>query len=174
MNPSSASVFSTPARPLPGVLVGRLGDPLPAGTPAFLPAALAWLRENAAAAAPGRNDIGEGGCAFANADEYAPHAPDPALFEVHRRYADVQFVLEGEEDVLLLPSEGLAVAKPFDEAKDIAFLRADPAAARVVRLRAGDWMLIEPGVAHEPGVAPAGGAAPGRVRKRIVKAEASR
>lgn len=133
-------------------------------------AALAWLREHAASAAPGRHEI-EGKSLFVNVDHTASHAFDPAKFELHRRYVDIQFLFEGEEEIWVGPPEEMAVAVPFDEAKDVSWHRHEGAAGlhRVV-MRPGDFLVLEPGrEAHQPAVAPACAAPGGAIRKAIAK-----
>ena len=83
--------------------------------------------------------------------------------EFHRRYADVQAPLTGEE-VFGLPALPDDVAHgPFDDAKDIAFFDA-PCPVRPVR--PGECLVIPPCVAHAPCLTDAPGT---RVRKAIVK-----
>ena len=67
--------------------------------------------------------------------------------EFHKRYADVQAPLTGEETIGLpsLPPE--AATGPFDAEKDIAFFEA---ACPLVTLSPGECLVIPPMVAHAP------------------------
>ena len=51
--------------------------------------------------------------------------------EAHRRYLDVQFLLEGKETVYYADIESMKEAVPYDEAKDIAFYEAGGQPARI-------------------------------------------
>ena len=127
--------------------------------------ALEWLAANGAScAAEEPFAVADG--VVARPARYVPHAPDPARFEFHRRFADVQFVAEGEEDVLVAPLAETRAAAPFDEAADVGFGTAE---GEAVRLRAGEFLVLFPHEAHQPGVAAETGA--GKVRKIVVKVE---
>ena len=127
--------------------------------------ALEWLAANGAScAAEEPFAVADG--VVARPARYVPHAPDPARFEFHRRFADVQFVAEGEERVLVAPLAETRAAAPFDEAADVGFGSAEGGA---VRLRAGEFLVLFPHEAHQPGVAAETGA--GKVRKIVVKVE---
>ena len=91
-----------------------------------------------------------------------------ARYEFHRRMADVQVVLQGEEDVYNLPLHTLTTPSAqdaFDEARDLGFfddtLRLSP-----VRLVPGIFALLLPWDAHMPSMAVA---SPATVRKMVVK-----
>lgn len=83
--------------------------------------------------------------------------------EFHKKYADVQAPLTGDE-LFGLPELPDAVLRgPFDDDKDIAFFEA-PCPMRTVR--PGECIVIEPLVAHAPCHADDPGR---RLRKVIVK-----
>lgn len=133
-------------------------------------AAFAWLREHAASAEPGRHEV-EGRDLFVNVDHTASHAFDPSKFELHRRYIDIQYLVEGEEEIWVGPPDAMAVAVPFDEAKDVSWHRHEGTAGlhRVV-MRPGDFLVLWPGAeAHQPATAPAGALPGAPIRKAIAK-----
>lgn len=127
--------------------------------------ALEWLAANGASCAA-EEPVAVADGVVARPARYVPHAPDPARFEFHRRFADVQFVAEGEERVLVAPLSQTRAVAPFDEAADVGFGSAEGGA---VRLRAGEFLVLFPHEAHQPGVAAETGA--GKVRKIVVKVE---
>jgi len=127
--------------------------------------ALEWLAANGASCAA-EEPVAVADGVVARPARYVPHAPDPARFEFHRRFADVQFVAEGEERVLVAPLAETRAVAPFDEAADVGFGSAEGGA---VRLRAGEFLVLFPHEAHQPGVAAETGA--GKVRKIVVKVE---
>ena len=132
--------------------------------------ALAWLREEAENAAPGRHVL-DGDDVFVNVDDYETHPFDPAKFELHDRNVDIQYVARGEEDVWVGNPAAMRLAVPLDAAKDVSWHeRAAKDGLHRVVLGAGCFLLLWPGVeAHQPGVTPSGAAAAVRVHKAIAK-----
>ena len=128
-------------------------------------AAFAWLRSHGATAA-GAPVAVDGDRVVARPGAYETHPRDPARFECHRRYADVQFVAEGEEVVEVADPAALRPVAPYDPAGDVAWFASD-APRGAVRLPAGSFLILWPHEAHQPGLAPPAG--PGPVRKVIVK-----
>ena len=90
--------------------------------------AFAWLRDPANAALPAGHHVIETApdgteTLFANIQEYDTRAPEACPLEFHRRYADIQFLFEGNEAIGWRPlTADLAVTKPYDEAADIGFV----------------------------------------------------
>ena len=128
-------------------------------------AAFEWLRKHGAEAAGAPVEI-DGGRVVARPGAYETHPRDPAKFECHRRFADVQFVAEGEEVIEVAPADGLEPAVPYDPGRDVAWF-SSAAVRREVFLPAGSFLVLWPHEAHQPGVSPARGAR--RVRKVVVK-----
>ena len=87
---------------------------------------------------------------------------DRAVLEAHRRYIDIQFVIEGTDMIGWKPvRECTHVRQPYDESKDVELYGGKPASWSPV---AGPgFALYFPGDAH----APLGGT--GRLRRAIVK-----
>lgn len=79
-----------------------------------LEAALACL-EQVKANAPGRYEF-DGGFILIQEGTTSPLAA--ADFEAHRKYLDVQIVLDGEEQIALADPDDLAVTVPYSEAAD--------------------------------------------------------
>ena len=46
-------------------------------------------------------------------------------FEVHRKYVDVQILIDGAEDIVWAPIESLTVSQPYQAEADIEFLRGN-------------------------------------------------
>lgn len=95
-------------------------------------------------------------------------------YESHRVMADIQMVLAGEEECLVLPftarqAGSLTPEGSYDADKDILFYREKPEAAARIRLKPGLFALFMPQDAHMPGLALSG---PGRVKKLVVKVPA--
>lgn len=115
--------------------------------------AVAYAREHdLRALEPGRHDI-DGDALFANVCAYDTRALEDCRFEAHRRYIDVQMVLEGEEriDVQFV---GKLDAEPFDEEADNMFLDGEAAASVV--MTPGTFVACFPDDGHKPGIAVSG------------------
>jgi len=129
-----------------------------------LAAGFAFLRKLPADIADGRYDI-DGNRLFALVQSYATTPAAERKLEHHRKYADIQFLFQGEEFIEYVPLDGLPVDTPYDEVKDYGLVR-DSADRSAVVLRPGQWAIFFPQDAHKPGCALHGSTA---VRKVVVK-----
>lgn len=103
---------------------------------------------------------------FARFVSYDTTSPESAVLESHRRYADVQTALVGEEAIAVWPTATLAVRKPYDADTDVAHYE-DPGAWPVrLELRPGRFAIFLPQDAHMPGLV---AGAPCRVKKLVIK-----
>lgn len=131
--------------------------------------AYAFLREADLTTLPlGRFDI-DGEDVFANVQEYDTVPASKKNMEVHRRYYDVQFVVEGVEILQYAPLHGLTSVETFDDVSDCGFYETPPMCSNII-LRAGDLVVLAPEDAHKPGCAP--GEESSLVRKVVVKVRA--
>jgi biofilm protein TabA len=89
------------------------------------------------------------------------------VFEGHRRYIDFQYVVRGEEALGWAPTERAAVARPYNDERDIWLGTVPSAEMTMVHLSAGQLAVLYPSDAHAPGRSPTGVAAP--VKKIVVK-----
>ena len=77
------------------------------------------------------------------------------LFEGHRKYLDIQYVVSGEEVIGWAFIDRATVTVPYDPAKD-AWLGIVPAdEITPVRLAAGSWPCSIPPTPTRPGTRPA-------------------
>ena len=92
--------------------------------------------------APGRHAI-DGDNVFALAQEYQTKPRSQGVWEAHRRYIDIQYVVSGIEIMGYAPISALAVTQPYSAEKDCAlfaggaagigeFFRAPAAVRKVV------------------------------------------
>jgi len=68
--------------------------------------------------------------------------------EAHRRYLDIQYILEGKEVVGWAPLETLTPAAPFNEEKDVGMFSG---ACDYMEIQAGYCYVAFPEDAHKPG-----------------------
>jgi YhcH/YjgK/YiaL family protein len=71
-----------------------------------------------------------------------------ARFETHRKYIDIQMVIEGREGCYYLPGEGLAEDGPFEAARDVGFFKGENRSC--FPLEPGMFAVFFPQDAHKP------------------------
>ena len=86
--------------------------------------------------------------------EYTTRLVNEKGFEAHRRFADIQFTLDGVELVRCKPLEQVRELIPYNEEKDAARYYDEPGADLVIGN--GYFCLVFPDDAHEPCLAVAG------------------
>ena len=69
-------------------------------------------------------------------------------FEAHRKYVDIQIVVEGSEDMAWAPLNQLTEVIPYSEEKDAA--RYDGAADHIMHISAGMCYVAFPDDGHRP------------------------
>jgi len=111
---------------------------------------------------PGRTDI-DGDSLYIMRQEYETKAPEEGKWESHRVYADIQFVVEGEELIGYAPLEAMTVKEPHCPVSDCTFFSGT---GDFIRLRKGQFGVFLPQDVHMPGIAVAG---PAPVKKVLVK-----
>ncbi len=113
------------------------------------------------ALAPGRHVI-DGDRIFVSIDRTEGRGEDGARLEVHRRYIDIQYTIEGGELIGWMPlARGTSPDGPFDETKDVGFFADRP--FTWVSVPAGSFTIFFPHDAHAPL------AGRGLLKKAIVK-----
>lgn len=113
------------------------------------------------ALAPGRHAV-DGDRLYLSIDHAQGRGREAARLEAHRRYIDIQYTIEGNEEIGWLPlAECGKPAAGFDETRDIAFFDRRPTTWLAVP--AGLFAIFYPDDAH----APLAGRGP--IRKAIMK-----
>ncbi len=106
---------------------------------------------------------------YASISSYLSQAPEARSFEAHRRYLDVQVVLEGRETLYWAPLGRLRLEKEYSASEDIAYYSlAQGAGGPGLALEPGLFVVLFPQDGHKPGCHPAGGQ-PQAVRKLVLK-----
>jgi biofilm protein TabA len=127
--------------------------------------AFSFLRGMNGQEADGRHEI-DGDDVFALVQRVITKPIAEVEFEAHRRYIDVQYLLEGEETILWAPISAITeTVRLYDETKDVAKWRlVHPHTP--LRLRPGTFAIFYPEDAHSPCVA---APEPGPVTKVVIK-----
>lgn len=84
---------------------------------------------------------------FAKVQEYQTR--EDGFFEVHDKYIDVQYMVEGEEKVYYAAREGMKPAMEYDEQEDALILQ-DTQDMMEFTFRAGEFAVFFPQDAHKP------------------------
>jgi biofilm protein TabA len=131
-----------------------------------LDAAFAFLRQTEVPRLPdGRHDI-DGQRLFAIVSRNYGRGREKAMLEAHRRYIDIQCVIDGEECIGWMPTiDCQRVSSPYDDLKDVAFYFDRPATWLV--MTAGSFAVFFPQDAHAPL------ASQGSIHKVVVKVAVS-
>lgn len=85
-----------------------------------------------------------------NVEIYTTKLRSDALFEAHRKFVDIQFIIEGKEIITLSDVENMtSEITPYSDSKDIVFYTNNLSGVDHV-VGKGEWLVIEPGKAHMP------------------------
>lgn len=122
-------------------------------------------RDDLATIECGRHDI-DGDTIYANVMEFETSPASSKSYEAHRRYADVHFVIKGEEHLACAPVAETEPEGDFNEADDFG-LYTNPAREAWVTLHEGDLVVTPPCDAHKPGCC--GEEGPAKLKKVCVK-----
>ncbi len=69
----------------------------------------------------GRHEL-DGTDLYASVDEYLSREPEDCRLEAHRKYADIQYVISGQEQIGITPLAETVEATPYHPDNDILFL----------------------------------------------------
>jgi YhcH/YjgK/YiaL family protein len=111
---------------------------------------------------PGRYEL-DGANLYALVQEYNTKPLDQGKVEAHRKYIDIQYMVQGVERMGYGDISDLDVSVPYDDSKDAMFLTGD---CDFFIMRAGTFMVFFPQDGHMPGIIH-GGSQP--VKKVVVK-----
>lgn len=123
--------------------------------------AFAYLRDtNLNTLANGRHVI-DGENVFAIVSEAPSKDYEKTAFESHKNYIDLQFVINGEENMGKAPLNKVKLDKEYNERNDIMFYLGD---GEIYTVPQNTFMLFFPSDAHRPNISPGGN----KVVKKIV------
>ena len=100
------------------------------------------------ALSPGRHPV-DGDRLYLSIDHVQGRGRDAARLEAHRRYIDIQYTIEGDEEIGWMPlADAGSPAGPFDETRDIGFFDRRPTTWLAVP--EGTFVVFFPDDAHAP------------------------
>ena len=88
---------------------------------------------------------------FANVIELTSKDVKDCVFEAHRKYIDIHFIIKGTEGIGYAKVENLEPTHKFDEDKDIGFYSG--LSEGTLFLSNGDFIICYPGEAHMVAIA---------------------
>ena len=107
-----------------------------------------------------------GGGVFVIEQAYATRIRADGFFESHRKYIDVQAILEGEEMMEVSDISRMTVKRPYQEPRDL-IIYEDNTGASLLRLYPGEVAVFYPADVHMPTMRVRADAV--NVRKCVVK-----
>ena len=103
--------------------------------------------QNLAGLVKGRHEL-EGADLFVNIDEYVTKNEEEVRFEAHRKHADIQYLVSGEEKIGVTTLKNTSEIVPYDSEKDIAFYTANENNYRLATSE--KFFVFFPDDAHRP------------------------
>ncbi len=113
----------------------------------------------------GRYDI-YGEEVFAMVQEYDTKDEEEGKYEAHKKYIDIQYMVQGEEKVGYAFVENIETCLPYDSEKDFMLLEGKK---EFFFLREKEFYIFFPEDAHMPGIAKGNKT---RVKKVVIKVKA--
>lgn len=101
-----------------------------------------------------------------NVEEYKTHKREGSRFELHKRYVDVHYIIEGCEKIVVQNKDEIYTREVWDIKNDIVFLDDNEKGKEIV-LKEGDFWVCTTEDAHMPGVEVLGNDT--MVKKAVVK-----
>lgn len=101
---------------------------------------------------------------FALVQTYDSKPRSAGKWEAHRKYTDIQYIVQGSEMMGWVPLAGLRESEAFDATKDVGFYTA--AGGNLFQVSAGEFAVFFPQDVHMPSLAIT---APARVKKVVIK-----
>ena len=90
----------------------------------------------------------EGEHLFVSVDDYTTKDKSETRYESHRKYIDIQYVIEGEELMGLTTLDKVEITEPYNEEKDIAFYEFE--GGDYIKATPGNFVLFFPEDVHRP------------------------
>ena len=101
---------------------------------------------------------------YVSIQEYETKSYMDCRFETHKRYADIQCILQGKEQIWVTEQPLPTPDTKYDPKADIRFWKDGKAS--LLDLHAGELVILLPGEAHKPCVRSGG---VGKVKKAVFK-----
>lgn len=91
------------------------------------------------------------GESYYNVDVYMPKSLELCRYESHKKYIDIQYMIEGEELIYVTDIKNLQVSEQYSGEKDVMFFEGGEDVKPEV-LTDGKYLIFYPQDAHKPSV----------------------
>lgn len=98
---------------------------------------------------PGNYEI-DGDNVYAIVQEYNSKPLTAGKWEAHKKYADIQMIIDGKEKMGFSNSQKMIVTHEYNEEKDVMFLKGE---GSFIQVEGGSFTLFFPTDIHMPGIA---------------------
>ena len=115
----------------------------------------------------GKVFLSEDRLTYANVDEYTTKTLENCKLEAHKKYIDIQILLDGVEELDYINVEGVKVKEAYIPERDIMFFDTPEKVLNRIILGTGKFVLLYPHEAHQPQMAYKN--IPSKVKKVVVK-----
>lgn len=82
---------------------------------------------------------------------YESKDPQIARHEAHKKYVDIQYVVDGMERIDITSAANMEVEEAYNDERDVVFFK-EPTQAATVVLTAGGYVVLYPEDSHKPGI----------------------
>lgn len=103
---------------------------------------------------------------FFSIQDYQTKNIDEAKLEAHKKYVDIEYMIEGEEKIGICYVDECSPVSEYDENKDIVFLNANDSDVKFISLVKGEHFICTPVAAHMSSLTLDN---PSHVKKAVVK-----
>jgi YhcH/YjgK/YiaL family protein len=110
----------------------------------------------------GRVDLSDD--VYASVSESETKDPDEPLYEAHKKYVDIQYIVTGKERMELYRGQDLTVHKPYNPESDVMFFEHKP--GTMLEATPERFFIFFPTDIHRPSIA---AGEKSKVRKVVVK-----
>ncbi len=86
---------------------------------------------------------------FAIAQKYKTKDSDDGIWEAHRKYVDIQYMISGAENMGFVLADYLEISDKYNEADDVEILKG---LGDFVQVNEGEFVMFFPDDAHMPGL----------------------
>ena len=87
---------------------------------------------------------------YVNVEKYTTKYLNDAKFEAHKKYIDIQLLLQGTEDIYYTDKSQLKIEEPYNESNDIEFFCEKVSQYPKVTLDGTNFVMLFPHEAHAP------------------------
>jgi len=86
---------------------------------------------------------------FAIVQKYETKNSDDGIWEAHRKYIDIQYMISGAENMGFVIADYLEISEKYNEADDVEILKG---LGDFVQVNEGEFVIFSPDDAHMPGL----------------------